>query len=231
MVRAFLDAFPQAVLLSGAQPNLLLIGAKSPRMEIDPVRLQAALDREPDVQADLSRIDFGSVREIVGAFVGSSQTLEWATRTAVAVSDDHPIQEYSVRSLINFGLAGVPASLIDLRQVEQWCPRCIVNGVPVPAAAGLETYLALLGRAYMVPTTTAADLDADGTRQMVAGSGYLRMLMRNAAQVRNEMGVRLASQGRLDAAIGEFQEALRLRPEFEVARRNLNALEGQGAKD
>ena len=52
IVRAFLDVFPQAVLLSGAQPNLLLVGARSASIEIDPGNLEAALHREPEVAED-----------------------------------------------------------------------------------------------------------------------------------------------------------------------------------
>ena len=36
MVRAFVDVFPQSVLLSGAQAELLLIGTTAPRIELDP---------------------------------------------------------------------------------------------------------------------------------------------------------------------------------------------------
>src|SRR5262249_44145201 len=42
MIRAFVEVFPQAVLLSGAQPNLLLLGANDERIEIEPARVAAA---------------------------------------------------------------------------------------------------------------------------------------------------------------------------------------------
>ncbi len=80
MIRAFLDVFPQSVLVSGAQSNLLLIGANGPSIEIDPARVEAALARAPAVRRDLQRIDLGTVREIVGTFVGSAQTMAAATR-------------------------------------------------------------------------------------------------------------------------------------------------------
>ena len=44
MIRAFVDVFPQAVLISGAEADLLLIGANDSRIEIDPARLAAALE-------------------------------------------------------------------------------------------------------------------------------------------------------------------------------------------
>jgi Flp pilus assembly protein TadD len=38
------------------------------------------------------------------------------------------------------------------------------------------------------------------------------------------MGLRLASQGRLDGAIDQFREALQLRPGFKAAEDNLAAM-------
>jgi spermidine synthase len=223
VVRAFLDVFPNAVLLSGAQPNLLLIGANE-SIEIDPERLTRALEKAPDVRADLERVDLASVREIVGTFVASSQSLELATRGATAVTDDRPLQEYSVRSLVNFGIARVPSAIVDLTQVDRWCPRCFVGDHESPAADGLEMYMAIVGRAYMVPSTRSIDLSDPGARQMIEQSSYLRLLLRNAAGARNDMGLRLASQGRLDGAIDQFREALQLRPGFKAAEDNLAAM-------
>src|SRR5206468_12286512 len=80
MIRAFVDIFPQAVLISGAEADLVLIGANDSRIEIDPARVATLLARAPKVQADLQRLDLGSVREIVGTFVGSAQELAEATR-------------------------------------------------------------------------------------------------------------------------------------------------------
>ena len=55
---------------------------------------------------DLKRVDLGTVVEIVGAFVGSSERLVMATRDSAPVTDDYPKQEYGVRSLLNVGDAG-----------------------------------------------------------------------------------------------------------------------------
>jgi Tfp pilus assembly protein PilF len=52
-------------------------------------------------------------------------------------------------------------------------------------------------------------------------------MLRNAAMARNEMGLRLASQGNVEAAVAQFEEAVRLGPELEAARANLAAVERQ----
>src|SRR5207253_3960285 len=79
MVRAFVDVFPQSVLLSGMYAELLLVATNAARIEIDPERLADALQRAPAVAADLARLDLGSVTEIAGTFVGSAETLARAT--------------------------------------------------------------------------------------------------------------------------------------------------------
>ncbi len=147
MIRAFLDVFPQSVLLSGAHTNLLLVGVNDSRIEIDPASIAAGLSKAPAVQADLQRLDLGSPREIVGTFVASARTLAAATQGVAAATDDRPIQEYSSRSLLEFG-GRRPASIVDLSQVSAWCPACYSNGNPVPLVEGLDTYLALLGLVY-----------------------------------------------------------------------------------
>jgi len=224
MIRAFVDVFPHAVLVSGAEADLLLLGTNDSRIEIDPSRLAAALARAPAVQADLRRLDLGSVREIVGSFVGSSQRLAEATRESVPVSDDRPIQEYGVSSLLNLGEA-VPGSIVDLSGCTSWCPACFVDGQPAPIAEGLDVYLALLGRAYGAShaDVVRARALAEQRHRVIAGSTYLGAIVPESADVHNLLGIALATKGRIDEAISEFREALRLEPESAVTCWHLGA--------
>jgi predicted membrane-bound spermidine synthase len=232
MIRAFIDVFPQAVLVSGAEADLLLLGVSDSKIEIDPARIAAALSRAPAVEADLRRLDLGSVRDIVGTFVASPRTLHEATRDATATSDDHPMQEYDVRSLLNLGEA-VPASVVDLSQVASWCPRCFVDGAPAPIVDGLDTYLALLDLAYNASPSELARVRrlAGPQPRVIGGSEYLGAIVPETADVHNLLGIARASRGAMNEAIGQFREALRLEPDSAVTHWHLGAaLAATGAR-
>jgi spermidine synthase len=214
MARAFVDVFPQSVLLSGMQSELLLLGTTGDRLEIDPAMIASTLEREPEVLADLRRVDLGSVREIVGTFLGSSETLAQATHNSMPVSDDRPLQEYGVRSVLATGTTGVPAALVDLPAAAAWCPRCFNGEQSTPAAAGLDAYLALMDEAYHSPSRTKAG-------PPILGSRYLGAILPDTDAVHNIVGVTLLQERRFDEAAAEFREALRRRPDSPDANRNL----------
>ena len=116
------------------------------------------------------------------------------------------------RSLIDFGEA-VPALIDDLRQVSAWCPSCFVGGSRRPEE-GLDTYLALVDSAYRAPPLEVARARnlAEQHGRFVAGSAYLGALVPETADMHNILGIGLAGSGRMDEAIAEFREALRLDP-------------------
>jgi spermidine synthase len=233
MVRAFVEVFPHAVVLSGSEADLLLVGTSDASLEVDPARLAGALSGAPAVQADLRRLDLGTPREIIGTFVGSAQTLAGATRDVDPVSDDRPIQEYSVRSLLDFGEA-VPASIVDLRQVAAWCPKCFADGKPVPLVEGLDIYLSLVGRAYAASPDEVRGARRLAERQgrVIAGSAYLGAIVPESADVHNELGIALASKGQIREAIAEFRDALRLDPDSARTHWHLGAaLAYDGARE
>jgi spermidine synthase len=200
MIRAFIDVFPQAVLLSGAQADLLLLGTSGPAIELDPARTLAALTDRPAVRDDLSRLDLGTVREIAGAFVASASTLRAAAGSAKPVTDDWPLTEHSVISALNRG-EDVPGPIVDLARLPDWCPRCLADGVPAPAVAGLDLYMRLLEIAYRTTPAESAQLqEAARTAhdaRLVAGSAYLGAIVPEGAELYNLLG----EDGALEGAI------------------------------
>lgn len=221
MVRAFIDVFPQSVLLSGMQAELLLVGAKAPKMEIDPQRIERALAGAPAVYADMARLDLGTPREIVGTFVGSAETLRRATRNVTATVDDRPLQEYAVRSDLSTGLMGVPGALFDLSAVGDWCPRCADDAAAAGPIGGLDLYFRLMQEAY---TSNAADVAASARAsrgRRVMGSAYLGAVVPDSAAVHTILGLDHLRSGRVDEASREFEAALRRDPQSSSARANL----------
>ena len=148
MIRAFIDVFPQAVLLSGSNQELLLVGTTRSRIEFDPERAANALANAPAVRADLERVGLGTITEIVGTFLASPKTLDAATSGRAPATDDRPIQEYGAKSRLNPGYQRLTASIFDLSQVAVWCPRCFVGDKPTSLAAGLDAYLDRLAGLY-----------------------------------------------------------------------------------
>jgi spermidine synthase len=148
MIRAFVDVFPQAVLLCGTSQELLLVGANGPRVEIDPERVAAALAAAPAVQSDLQRVGFATIAEIVATFVAGPRTLDEASRGRAPVTDDRPIQEYGARSRLTPAYEALPAAIFNLGEVAAWCPRCFAGGRPAPIVAGLDRLLAERERVY-----------------------------------------------------------------------------------
>jgi spermidine synthase len=249
MIRAFIDVFPNAVLLSGANTNLLLIGAKDASNQIDPVRISTALSQAPAVHADLRRLDLGTLREIVGTFVAPAQTLAAATARSTPVTDDRPIQEYGRRSLLDFGEGGISPSIVAVDHVASWCPDCFSGGKPSALVEGLDTYLALTELAYRAPpSATPTGTTARG--RTIAGSGYLGSIVPESPEVQkllggtsrpvaeDDVGARYAKatalleSGRFADAVNELRVVVRLAPESVQARNNLGvALASLGRLD
>ena len=149
IVRAFVEAFPSSVLLSGLHSELILMGGNDSKLEIDPALVQARLESMPEVRADLERIHLGGLTEIIGAFAASGETLARASRLSAPVTDDRPLRDHARRAQLRDNL--IPADLFDLGVVEAWCPKCFSDGRPLPELAHLDAYLDLLARLYEAP--------------------------------------------------------------------------------
>jgi spermidine synthase len=236
MIRAFIEVFPQSVLLSGAQADLLLIGTAGPSIELDPDQLASALLARPAAREDLARVDLGTAREIAGAFVGSARTLMEATSNVPPVTDDWPATEFSVLSALSPG-EDVPANVVNLDRLPEWCPRCFANGEPVPSVAGLDLYVRLMNLAYKASPADGARLAEIATamapsRRLVAGSAYMGAIVPESAELYSMLGVDRASHGEMSDAIVAFRRAVAIDPGSAPSHWHLGAALAQtGARD
>ncbi|HSO34766.1 MAG TPA: fused MFS/spermidine synthase [Labilithrix sp.] len=230
MVRAFLEAFPGAVLLSGSGPELILMGAQRGEVVLDLDRVEAALRANPAVAADLKRVALGSLTDLVATFVAGADHLTRATAGVAAVTDDRPQMEYT------FGRASeLPRGLFgDTADVRRFCPRCFEGDRLDPRVAGLTDQLAVLERVYATESfrrnRPPFSIAADGLDAVIARSDYLRALVTTKheapldARALFARGYMLAQRGDLAGAERDLVAGLAAEPSDIDARYNLAVL-------
>jgi spermidine synthase len=213
IVRAFLDVFPESVLLSGDDRELMLMGTVGPSVALDPDAVARRIHAAPAVEEDLRRIDLGSLTEIAGTFVASRETLVRATRGAVPLTDDEPLLEYGELSTLH--AIRQPAGLFDVSDIASFCPRCFDHGEPRAEVAALPAYLRVTGalyssEAFLVETyregVRQASLPALATPEAqatIATSPYFIDLISGAPERR--VGAAHLARGEIEDAVGAFR--------------------------
>lgn len=149
LVRAFVEVFPDSVLLSGAGPELIMIGRKGGPVTLDPLHLAEALRANPKVVEDLEAVHMGSLSDILGTFAASGETMAQVSTGFPAVTDDFPIMEYAVTS--RFHESRMPPALFRNDTVAKWCPACFPGGNPLPELADLPAYLRIQAAYFRSP--------------------------------------------------------------------------------
>jgi hypothetical protein len=176
MVRAFLDVFPGAVLLSGSGAELILMGRNGSPLEIDPQTVSRRLAAAPAVQADLDHVSLGTLTELVGTFVASADALDTAVQPYRSLTDDNQLMDHGLSSpRSQLTTYGVPSGLVNTSGIGTWCPTCFVGGRPIPALEDLPVYVNVMWRD---PRIVSND---EGSRAIVVANAYLRALFAGPA--------------------------------------------------
>ena len=202
MVRAFLDVFPETVLLSGDADELILMGTTGPTLALDPLTLARRLRERPAVQADLDSLDLGTLTELAGTFAASRATLDAATAGVPALVDDRPsIEHVRLSRLGTLAADRMPASLFDVSHLDAFCPSCLAT------LPDLAPYLRVLGRVYAGDwflshhaRGTAPPTDA-AIQSTVAASPYLQSLYGGEATAARRVARALLDRGEADEAV------------------------------
>jgi spermidine synthase len=148
MVRAFLEVFPEAILLNGDGGNFILLGRKDRAIALDPSTLERRLGERAEVRADLERIQMAAPTEIFGAFASDAARLTEAVAGESPLTDDRPLVEYG---LIYRPRTEIPTDLFDVGRVGAWCEGCFQGGQAASAVKDLPTYLGLMNVYYTRP--------------------------------------------------------------------------------
>ncbi|MCC7381862.1 MAG: fused MFS/spermidine synthase [Deltaproteobacteria bacterium] len=146
VVRAFLDVFPSAVLVSGSVNELILMGRKDGPIAVHPDRWRARLEANPRVASDLTNVDVNGVVELLGTFAGSAATLDRATSGVRPITDDLPRLEHE--TVLFSPRRRAPAELFDVAGFVTFCPSCYRDGELRSDLVGLSGYLEIQGLLY-----------------------------------------------------------------------------------
>ncbi|MFO0756995.1 MAG: tetratricopeptide repeat protein [Byssovorax sp.] len=217
MVKAFTEVFPGAVLLSGSEAELILMGTTGPSLTFDPAAIARRIEAAPRVKEDLAKVDLGTMVELLGMFAASSETLARATKDAPALTDDRPSLEYSRTShLAAIGAVGMPPELFDVTGIERHCPGCTAR------ISGLAEHLGVLSHVYaskaflfyaMTPEGGRYQAPADEvSRRAIARSGYLRDLFGGQPGLARRHAARHLGEGDLEGAVFTARHAVHLDP-------------------
>lgn len=178
MIKAFVQVFPNAILLSGVEKELILMGRKDAPLEISPDQIERMLAENPALRSDLARITMGDSIEILGTFVADAETLANLTKHDLAVTDDYPSMEYSrYGSIMNVRL---PEGLFAVQNVGRWCPTCVAANSPLREP--LLAYLSVRDRIYRTERfmSTGSTTRAETSLKLTKGSPEMAAIARSA---------------------------------------------------
>lgn len=142
LIGAFVEVFPQSVILSGFSNEFILMGRKDADVVFDPEAVSRRLTERPEVEEDLRSIDLASLAELAGTFLGTAEALRNTASTMPPLTDDYPIMEYG---FVIFRNPSIPATLFEPERFGSWCPRCSQHGgLSEDEANALRGYLAYM---------------------------------------------------------------------------------------
>ena len=231
MVRAFVDVFPQAVLLSGAESDLVLLGINGDRIEIDP---------EPRLRSHL---------EQSGATLGSgasgprrgSRNRRFVRRIAENARRRHARRGTGDGRSAAPGVRGAIDAQLRVRRTRfdhrsrrrrGLVPAMLHGGPACPRSGPARDLLQAAGcgvRCGAGRSRRGAPPVRDGT----AGGRWQPLPGRDRSRIGghyNVLGLALAQQGQLDGALQAFRRALELDPDDAAAHWHVgSALASGGA--
>ena len=184
LVRAFVEVFPQSVLL-GSYRDLILLGVKGDAIAMDIGSVADRLAARPRVREDLKSMRMANPTDLVGSFVASYETMRRVSAGVPALVDDRPLNEYAARS--NLMINVQPRELFDVGDAETWCPDCFSEELLSDALSDLPAYLEIMqqvysSRAFLVDAPERAppariDWQTPARRRAIQRSPWLQILL------------------------------------------------------
>ena len=126
LIRAFVDVFPHAALLSGESSELILLGSDRP-LKLSLPRLLARTE-QPRLAADLRSIGVRDAFDLLATLTMGGDELRRRTRQVPPCSDNHPTIEYTDLSQLN------PRFVVSLSQRQGDAAQLIASWGDTAAA-------------------------------------------------------------------------------------------------
>ncbi|MBI1840339.1 MAG: hypothetical protein HYR88_05745 [Verrucomicrobia bacterium] len=181
-VRAFVDVFPNAVLLHGHADNFILMGRAGQSNPFDLPLVRSNLAKLPQVRAHLDEVYLGTMTELMGSFVASAERLDISSQAFEPLVDDKPSMEYGYVSFLETRL---PLDLIGPTEIGDWCKPPEIELRSPGDLVDLPAYLAIMDNYYRTmpavsflqtrpPHRLTIDLTQPATASAIQHSGYLQ---------------------------------------------------------
>jgi spermidine synthase len=144
LIKAFIDVFPNAVLLNGANKEFILLGQKEGPNRIDWKAAERRLSANDKVKREVEGLDLATPVERLGMFAASPNWLSMATRNVEPMTDDDPVIEnnHFLRD------RSMPKEIFNTSGLADWCPACFGEGSLASELAPLPYYLQVLQDIY-----------------------------------------------------------------------------------
>ncbi len=145
LVRAFIDVFPDSVLLNGHHNTLMLMGRKDRSIEYDPQLAINLMNERPLASKNMHDVALDNVLEITGSFVATYKDMKQATEFVSPVTDDWPTMEYAHLAVMDHR---IESNLFRVANVFDWCPKCRSLTQTGEELEHLTTYLGVVNAWY-----------------------------------------------------------------------------------
>ncbi len=228
VLRTFLEEFPQSVLWYNTG-EMLLIGAKGPRIGIDPSRL-ALVERPGPIHEDLRWAYWGGDSRalyrpemLLGGFVAGPDALARIASGAPVYRDDRPVLAYAAAKLVAGQGTELPTVDLLTRNVEP-VAELFAGGLPDSVA----TVAAVVRDQYLRDIAAEAYVGIVETGQSRLSPQQMQQYLEEALRLNPDkssanrlMGDALVLGGAYAAAGSYFEAAVRADPDDTAAKRGL----------
>ena len=198
LMATFQSVFPHVFVFASEEGDVIVTGSRQP-LTLDAARLAETLS-DPDVKADLARIEIGSVADLLGRFLLATPEMTPFIEGAPINTDDNALIEFATPKTIHEPT--IKNNLTELRRLGQGAVLSHLKHTSDDKAPRAALFLSMARVAQRQGWTAQAVVLAQESGRVF-----------ETAAVRRFLGSLYAEAGQRDDALAEWHKALALDPE------------------